>query len=137
MASLERRGGRFQIVFRYDGQRFRHALDTQDEATAAGSLARLEENLQLLNRGRLELPANVDLPIFLLSDGRLNGKPVIAQSLTLEEFFVRYQEHVQNGAKEAYTVYIETIHMAHLTRILGKRIRLETITSENLQKYVD
>jgi integrase len=137
MASLERRGGRFRIVFRYDGQRFRHALDTQDEATATGSLARLEENLQLLNRGRLELPANVDLPIFLLSDGRLNGKPVIAKSVTLEEFFERYKEHAQNGAKEAYTVYIETIHMAHLTRILGKRFRLETITSENLQKYVD
>lgn len=137
MASLERRAGRFRIVFRYGGQRFHHALTTDDETVAASSLARLEENLELLHRGRLELPANVDLPVFLISDGRLNGKPSVKKSLMLGEFVDRYKKHARNGAKEEYTVYIETIHLAHLGRILGKRIRLDAITTEVLQSYVD
>jgi len=137
MASLERRAGRFRIIFRYAGQKFHHVLSTQDETTAASSLARLEEKLQLLLRGRLELPANVDLPVLLLSDGRLNAKPVVKKSFTLGEFLDRYKEHAKFGSKEANTVYIETIHMAHLVRILGRRTRLDDISKETLQWYVD
>ncbi len=56
MASLEQRAGRVRVFFRYGGQIFHDALPTEDESVAAGSLARLEENLQLLHRGRLEVP---------------------------------------------------------------------------------
>lgn len=70
---LEKRSGRFRIVFRFDGQKYPHALNTDDFAEAEGCRIRLEENLRLLERGRLELPPEVDLPVFLLSDGMLNS----------------------------------------------------------------
>lgn len=73
VASIEKRSGRFRIVFRFDGQKYPHAMNTDDFAEAEGCRIRLEENLRLLERGRLELPPEVDLPVFLLSDGMLNS----------------------------------------------------------------
>jgi hypothetical protein len=70
MASLERRSERFRIVFRFAGRKFQHALKTSKEGEARSCLARLEENLRLLERGRLVLPPAADLPTFLLSDGQ-------------------------------------------------------------------
>ena len=76
MASLERRGKKFRLVFRYAGRKFQHPLRTGSEREATACLERVEENIRLLERGRLELPPDADLPTFLLSDGRLNGPPV-------------------------------------------------------------
>jgi len=137
MASLEQRSGRFRIVFRFGGQKFYHALSTDDFDDAEACRVRLEENLGLLERGQLELPAGTDLPVFLLSDGKLNGKPAAPKPLTLKEFFERYKGKLSDGAKEANTRYIENIHFAHLVRILVARTAVCAISTETLQQYVD
>src|SRR5262249_29876041 len=56
MASLERRGKRYRIVFRFGGRKFQHPLKTANEGEASSCLARSVENLRLLERGRLVLP---------------------------------------------------------------------------------
>src|SRR5262245_36642901 len=61
MASLEQRGSKFRLVFRYGGQKYQHPLKTHDPTEAEECRCRLEENLRLLRRGRLALPAGSHL----------------------------------------------------------------------------
>ena len=60
---------------------------------AKSALVRLEETMDLLERGRLELPEGADIAAFLLSDGKLAKKPVpmtVEKPLTLVELRDRY-----------------------------------------------
>lgn len=136
MASLERRSGRYRIIFRYAGIKFHHALKTDDSREVESCLARLEENLRLVERGRLEVPPGIDLPVFLLSDGKLNGKPTIEKPPLLGEFFARYHSSLPVGAKEGNTTYTEKIHTNHIERVLGRKVAIGSITARELQHYV-
>ncbi len=71
MASLELRSDRFRIVFRIGGKKLYASLKTTDRKEAEGCMARLEENLRLVERGRLIPPPDADIPTFLLSDGKV------------------------------------------------------------------
>ena len=82
---------------------FRHELKTEVEKEAEGLLGRIEENLILLERGKLDPPADGNLALFLLSDGKINHKPKIEPLLSLTMFFRRYREEFTKGAKEANT----------------------------------
>lgn len=137
MAWLEKRGERFRIKFRYGGRNYQHGLKTENQREAEGILGRLEENLILLERGKLEPPADGNLPLFLLTDGKINEKPKIEPSVPLKDFFRRYRDTFTEGAKESSTRYTETIHMKHLERIIGPRTGVRSITSETLQRYID
>jgi len=137
MAWLEERSGLYRIVFRYAGTKYRHSLKTDDPKEAQGCLSRLEENLRLLERGRVEIPSGADLALFLVSDGKLNGKPAVEKPFTLEQFFQGYQDTLPEGSKEANTRYTEDIHIEHLLRLIGKRTNIRVISSETLQDYVD
>src|SRR5262249_36771502 len=137
MAWLEKRANRYRIVFRYGNQKYFQSLKKADEKEAYGCLARLEENLRLVERGRLVVPPGADLGIFLLSEGKLNGTPVIEKPMTLGELFSLYQEKLPQGAKEKNTRYTETIHLAHLRRLLGAKTTLMSVTTEALQRYVE
>jgi hypothetical protein len=78
MASLEKRyDGRYRIVFCWQRERRYHALGRMPEREARSCLDRLEESLRFVDRGLLEVPAVADLGRFLVSGGKLNGKPVL------------------------------------------------------------
>jgi hypothetical protein len=137
MAWLENRKGRFRVSFRYSGKMYHHELKTENEKEAQALVGRVEENLILLERGKLEPPTDGELALFLLSDGNINSKPKIAESLPLSTFFRRYGQEFTKGAKESNTRYTETIHIKHLERIIGARTGIRGITLETLQKYVE
>ncbi len=103
MAWIERRGEKFRIKFRYGGRNFQVPLGTDDQREAGRDLVRFEENLRLLVRGRLALSEGADVGRFLLSDGRLDKKPVVRASLTLCALFERYESEFTAGAKEEKT----------------------------------
>lgn len=90
MAWLERHRSSktFHVVFRIGGKRFRQSLRTNDRREANARLVRLEENLRLVESGRLTLPQNCSAAAFLLSDGKLNGKPHLPEGLRLGETIV-------------------------------------------------
>ena len=88
----------------------------------------VEENLRLVERGRLEVPAGADLAVFLVTDGKLNAKPVIDQPLTLAEVFERYEAQLPeaHGAtalalRKFYGLNDETIEyfLEHVRADLG------------------
>ena len=79
--------GHFKICFRWGGKKKRKSLPVTDPKAARAILLRFEENLALLERGRLELPATGDIMTFLLSDGKLASSPKssLVQPKTLRE----------------------------------------------------
>lgn len=70
MAWLEERGGRFRVCFRYGGRKYRHELKTGSEQEANALVGRVDENLILLERRKIEAPADGNFALFLLSDGK-------------------------------------------------------------------
>ena len=76
MAWLEEHptSGRFKICFRWGGRKLKKTVKTTSRKDAE-ALLRLEENISLLERGRIELPPGADIGTFLLSDGKVAQKP--------------------------------------------------------------
>jgi hypothetical protein len=136
VAWLEKRADRFRINYRFGGVKQQVSLRTKDRKEAEACLHRFEENLRLVERGRLEVPPGADLGVFLLSDGKLNQRPVVQKPLTLKQFFDDYLEKHPAGVKESSTRYTEAIHIQHLTRLLGAATPVRTISSTSLQAYV-
>ena len=67
--------GHFNICLRWQGKKLRRTLKTTQKKEAEAILHRFDENVVLLERGRLELPEGGDILTFLLSDGKLSGVP--------------------------------------------------------------
>src|SRR5260221_3494974 len=136
-AWLEQRSGLYRVAFRHGGRKLHYSVGSDNQKEAQACLSRLEENLRLVERGRLEVPPGADLAVFLVTDGKLNAKPVIDQALTLAEVFEQYDVQLPQGAKEANTRYTERIHLEHLKRLIGARIPFKGLTTDALQRYVD
>lgn len=135
MASLENQKGWWRIILRYGGQKHQKALDTQDQQEAETMRLRVEENLKLLRRGRLEYRPGDDLITLLLTDGKLNAEPAVEKQVNLGDFFKRYQDERPPG-KEKNTVYTENIHIEHLLRLLGARTAVVDVPGK-LQHYIN
>ena len=54
MAWVEKRGERFRIAFRFDGRKKYVSLNSDDRRDAEICLSRFEDNLRLVERGRLK-----------------------------------------------------------------------------------
>jgi hypothetical protein len=79
-------------------------------------MRRLEENIGLVERGRLEIPAGADAAIFLLSDGKLTQPPKVVplpQPLTLGELRDQYVQAHSLGAMEANSLQTVTATDSH------------------------
>jgi integrase len=138
MASLEKRyDGRYRIVFCWQGERRYHSLGKMPEREARSCLDRLEESLRFVDRGLLEVPPDADLGRFLVSGGKLNAKPTLKAPLTLGELLRRYQAEHPDGVKESSTRSTESIHIAHLLRIIDRQTAVGAVTTETLQGYVN
>lgn len=141
MPWLEKRGEKFRIKFRFAGKVRQVPLKTGDEAAAKKSLVKFEETLGDVLRGRLEIPEGADVGLFLLSDGKLERKPVAPPepppSPTLADVFALYQTHLTPGAKEANTRKCEGVHMRHLVRLLGAKTEVGKLSTAAVQGYVD
>ena len=113
----------YRIRFRYGGRPYKRSLKTSDRVEAEGVAGRVQET-RLLERGRLELPPNADPGAFILSDGKLNAKPL-------------YTEKLPAGAKEQTTLQGEAIHRKHLLRHLKGGAAAQTLAVNELQAYVE
>ncbi len=136
MASLELRGKTYSIVFRYGGRKITRSLKTRDIKEAQSRLSRLEENLRLVDAGRLTLPLQADVATFLLSDGKIEQKPVL-RSLTLGAAFSQFFDAIPSKSLEKTTLDGMQIHRRHLERLLGEKRTLQTLALSDLQLYVN
>lgn len=129
--------GRFRIRFRFGGAEYKRSLKVTTERDARALLGRVVETILLIERGRLDLPAGVDPAEFILSDGKVSAKPVVAKPITLGELLDRYETQFTAGAKEANTRANERVHFGHLRRLIGANTPVPGVTSGVIQRYVD
>jgi hypothetical protein len=137
MASLEQRGNRFRVIFRLGGQKHRVSVNAPDKKDAEACLIRLEENMRLVERGRLAIPDGADVGLFLLSDGKLEQPVAVVRPVRLGEMFETYRTEFTAGAKEAITREMENIHLNHLARLIGGETPVAALTAGTVQQFVD
>ena len=141
MASLEKRGRRYRVVFWIAGHRYQVPLRTKNGTDAAARCSRIENRLRLLDQGEVFLPEGAHLETWLLSDGKLAQpavRPVESDApKTLHELFERYFDSLPPGANEKSTIGGMRTHQKHLEKIVGSRLRLAELTTEKLQEYVN
>ena len=135
MAYLEERNGRYRVAFRYGGKLLRHNLGAVPRVEADGCLARVEENLRLIDRGRLEVPEGADLGLFLVSDGRVAARPKAPESLTLDSLRVAFLEaHAAN--LESNSLGTARIHFNHLVATFGPAFDVRRLALVDLERHV-
>ena len=137
MPSLEQRNGTYHINFRLNGRRFRRSLRTTNARTAQASAARLEDNLRRVELGALDLPDEVDVVAFLLSDGRTQRKPKQPGPRALGELLGAFLDQLPNHSIELSTRQMFEIHIRHLRRVLGDSLPLGQLQLADLQRYVN
>ena len=143
MAWLEQQpNGIFHVAFRYDGQKFKKTLRTRCNQTAAARLHRVDENIRLVESGRLTIPENGDVAAFLLSDGELGGAAAAAESpkrklRTIRELSEAFMNAIPSGALEESTLTGMRTHLKHLLRVFGVSFRFVSMELQDLQRYVD
>jgi hypothetical protein len=69
--------GRYHVAFRSEDRKPKKSLANRSRGQAEIRLARLEETIQLVECGRLEISSEVDVATLLLSD----GKPVAEDAI--------------------------------------------------------
>ena len=139
MASIQQdpQSKNYRIRFRFGGRRYFRSLKTTEIKVARSVLGRVEETLRLLDQGRLEIPAKADPGKFILSDGKITGDSPRKTDIALKELLEIYQARLPHGAKEESTVRMEKTHIKHLLRLLPKRTCANSLTSADLQHYVE
>lgn len=136
MAWLEKRGDGYRVKFRFGGREHRHTLKkVTGEREARALMGTLEENLILVERGKMDVPPGADLGLFLVTAGKLTQTPTVGETVTLGGLFTKYRE--SGCGKEANTRDTEAVHMRHLERLLGARMIVQGLTLEALQGYVN
>jgi integrase len=128
--------GTFKVAFRFGGRRYKRRLDTRDRAEADRLAARLEETIKLVERGRLEIPEDVDLPTFLLSDGKVAQPPKVTEAATLGELIDGYRR-AHDDAHEPTTLKTFEIHTKHLTGTFGRNFAVKGLKAADLQAHID
>jgi len=129
--------GVYQIGFRVGERKLKRSLRTDDRKEAEAALSRLDENIRLLERGRLVLPPKADVATFLLSDGKLQEPVSAPKPVTLTELFSRYRTELPAGFLEDNSRRTVEIHLNHLARLFGKTLPLSQIRTQTLQTYID
>lgn len=89
-----------------------------------------------VERGDLEIPADVDPATFFLSDGKRTGAEKQRELLTLKQLFDRYRAELPAGAKEEATLAGERIHFQHLLRHLKESSLAQSLSVADAQVYV-
>ncbi len=135
--------GRFKISFRWAGKKVRKTVRARSRADADAILKRFEETLDLVQRGRIEVPPDCpDIGAFLLSDGKVVPKPPSAaepppKAVALREVVDRYLAVHANGAMEKNSLATAKVHLEHFARSLRPSFAVQGLTPTDLQCHLD
>lgn len=137
MAWAEKRGNAWRIVYRTEAGKASFALGDVSAADADAFVTSTDELLRLLKRNVVTLPDWCSLETFLFHRGNPpRPAPVAVPVLKLQELFAQYLV-ARTGKLEDTTLDGIRLHIKHLTRLLGKNCRVDTLGRIDLQTYVD
>ncbi len=141
MAWLEQHptSGRFKICFRWGSKKRKKSLATNLRNEAEAALHRFQENLDLVERGRLDFPPDADIGTFLLSDGKLTESPKSKAQMaatTFSDLRDGYLEVHANGALEKSSLATIQMHLRHLEATLNGSFVMKNLQLSHLQQHV-
>ena len=138
MATLDQLdSGVYRVRFRFGGKQYFRSLETDNEKTAAGMLATIDETLGLVKTGRLPIPSDVeDVGAFIVSGGKVTAKPKAKETHTLKDVVTAYFASIPAGAKASNSLTTERSHLHHFVKILKPTTLIDSIREPELQAYV-
>lgn len=95
--------GSYHVAFRYLGRKYRRTLRTGDRREAECLLARVEDNLRLIERGRIVIPSDVDVASFLMSDCRIAGPETCFVGVSFHHFRTSKRHLVHSSLAQAFS----------------------------------
>ena len=120
MAWLEQHptSGRFKVSFRYEGRKYRKTLRVTDARDAKRVVARLEETLDPVVRGRIPPPPPTcrDIAAYFLADGKPAEAPSPMGPVLLRDVIDQYLAEHSAGVQEASSLVTAKVHLAHLPK---------------------
>ena len=129
--------GAYRVRFRFGGKQYFRSLETDNDKTAAGMLASIEETLGLVKTGRLTIPSDVeDVGAFIVSGGKVTAKPKAKETHPLKGVVTAYFDSIPAGAKASNSLSTERSHLDHFVRILKPTTLIDSIGVPELQAYV-
>jgi integrase len=137
MATVERRNGRFRLIFYLTGKRYSASLRTADPREADAIAGSAERTLMLLQQGVLIVPEGADLATFVLSGGKLAERPKPPPAIRLGELSDRYLGVHGNGAMEENSLETVATHLRHFLTTFGSKSPAQALTLAGLQGHVD
>ena len=147
MAFLENRNGKYRIKFRFEGRQYARSLKTSSQQKADLAKGQIERNLELVSLGLLQVPEDCDVFDFFLT-GKVEEKPAAEArakanrkkgnaGLSIERLFKIYFDAFLKESIEENSYGMLQTHRNNLERILGKRTKVATFGTGDIQKYVD
>ena len=113
----------FHVRFRFGGTKFRRSLKTDNRQQAQGRLERLDENIRLVESGRLEIPPGADVPAFLLSDGKLSGTVRASSDLTVASLFAAFLKALRFDTQARGVISVASIQQDPKSKTFRIRFR--------------
>ena len=147
MAFLENRNGKYRIKFRFEGKQYSRSLKTSSDQKAQLAKGQIERNLELVSLGLMEVPDDCDIFNFFLT-GKAQENPDFetrakanrkngSSGLSIERLFKIYFDAFLKESIEENSYGMLQTHRNNLERILGKRTKVGTFGTGDIQKYVD
>jgi integrase len=130
---LRQIGKNWHAAFKHGGTDYTHSLRTQSEHEAEVRLGVIRDTLYRLETGTLQIPANGNAKMFIVSGGQVAGKQPVSPRLTIDRLSTLYMDSLQ--ATESNTRLTLKIHLAHLRRILKSDTTLESVTLADVDRY--
>ncbi|MCA9193502.1 MAG: tyrosine-type recombinase/integrase, partial [Planctomycetales bacterium] len=135
MAGIEQRSGRFNVIFRFGGKRFVRSLKTSDEGQAIRRRDEIQETIDLVERGKLQIPLGAEVVTFLMSGGSIASIPKPQPVYLLSQVIERFFDHLMPESLEVSTVNLMQLHCRHVQRILGNTFKMSEMAKSTLEDY--
>lgn len=139
MASLQKKGNSWYCQFYWQNRRHTFSVGRVTPGQAEAKASKVEEIVDLLERGVLKLPDGVDVASFVKHDGQPPAgieSQKASQKLTLAEFRDAYLA-AHRAALESKSLYTARIHFNHLVTTLGPKFDPRKTELADLQRHVD
>lgn len=129
--------GRYKLSFRWQGRKIRTTITARSRREADDFASRVEDNIRLVTRGRMKMPAGADVVSFLLSDGAVSEPSSEAEEMRLGELARRYLATHSNGAMELNSLETVRGHVREFLVTFGEDRPAVSIHLADIQRHVD
>jgi len=137
MAGVRKKGESYYCTFRFQGKRYYFAIGTVTEEQAKAKGVEVDETLDLIERGRLQIPEGVLLEEFVSAGGKAPVVSARPETITAKHLFDHYLATHANGTIETSSLATARTHLSQVTVSIGERFRVQSLTLLSLQDHVE